>query len=435
MIQICSIVFVIIMTSLYFFPIDIVSGVNSKMIMAGFGLIVFIVQLAQQKKYLEKDYLFLALFAGLVSLSGFFSMWYNETNDTTYATYLVSMFVWLGGAYMAVELMRFVHGSVSAVLVANYLIAVCVLQCVIALGVEMNPAVKAFVDSIYSGGAYYDEHDRMYGIGASLDVAGTRFAAVLCMIVCIGVSYGKALKKEWLIFYSLSFIVIATIGNMISRTTTVGVVLSLIYLIYVFLNIEKSEINKSKTRFWKWMVVVIVLCIPLIVYFYRYNDVIYKNLRFAFEGFFSLVEKGEWDVHSNDMLQNMVVFPETLKTWIIGDGYFNNPLDSDPYYTGNMGTAYYMGTDIGYLRFIFYFGVIGLLSFMIFFCYAAKVCIKNTASLRIMFLLILAVNFIVWFKVATDIFLVFALFLCINKEENDEYNTTLLSETERYISK
>lgn len=428
MIQFCSIIFTIIMTSLYFFPIDIVTGVNSKMIMAVLGLVVFMVQLAQRKKYLEKDYLFLALFAGLVSLSGFFSMWYNDTNDTTYATYLVSMLVWLGGAYFVVELIKFIHGKASAVLVANYLIAVCVLQCIVALGVEMNPTVKSLVDSAFPEGTYYDQRNRMYGIGASLDVAGTRFSSVLCIIVCIGINYGKVLKKEWFIFYCLSFIIIATIGNMISRTTTVGVVLSLIFLIFVVLNMDKKETSISKTRFWKWMIIIIGLSIPLIVYYYRYNGVIYKNIRFAFEGFFSLVEKGEWDVHSNDMLQNMVVFPETLKTWIIGDGFFFNPIKSDPYYTGKMGTTFYMGTDIGYLRLIFYFGLVGLLLFMTFFCNVTKVCIKNLSSLKIMFLLILAVNFIVWFKVSTDIFLVFALFLCISKEENDEYNNSLITD-------
>ena len=426
MIPFCSIIFTIIITSLYFFPIDIVTGVNSKMIIAGLGLIVFMVQLAQRKKYLEKDYLFLALFASLVSLSGLFSIWYNDTNDTTYATYLVSMFVWLGGAYFVVEFIKFVHGKVSAILVANYLISVCALQCIIALGVEMNHTVKSIVDSIYNGGIYYEEHNRMYGVGASLDVAGTRFSAVLCMIVCIGIAYGKILKKEWLVFYGLSFMIIATIGNMISRTTIVGVTLSLVYLIYTVLSMDKSEVNKSKIRFWRWMIVVIGLSIPLIVYYYKYNGVIYKNVRFAFEGFFSLVEKGEWDVHSNDMLQNMVVFPKTLKTWVIGDGYFNAPHLSDSYYVGPFLGNFYMGTDIGYLRFLFYFGLIGLIIFMVFFCYASKVCINHIALLKIMFLLILAVNFIVWFKVATDIFLVFALFLCISKEENDEYNNSLV---------
>lgn len=50
----------------------------------------------------------------------------------------------------------------------------------------------------------------------------------------------------------------------------------------------------------------------------------------------------------------MYVFPDNLKTWIIGDGYFNGPEDSDPYYTGEIwDIGYYKGTDVGYLRFIF----------------------------------------------------------------------------------
>ena len=40
----------------------------------------------------------------------------------------------------------------------------------------------------------------------------------------------------------------------------------------------------------------------------------YYRFRFGFEGFFSLVEKGRWEVSSNEILKNMVVYPETLKT-------------------------------------------------------------------------------------------------------------------------
>ena len=47
-----------------------------------------------------------------------------------------------------------------------------------------------------------------------------------------------------------------------------------------------------------------------------------------------------------------------------------------------------------------------------------------------MFFLILAVNMIGWLKVSTDIFLVFALFLCISKEENDAYEERMLQEAE-----
>ena len=49
---------------------------------------------------------------------------------------------------------------------------------------------------------------------------------------------------------------------------------------------------------------------------------------------FSLVETGRWQSSSNDiLLNNMVVFPEKAKAWIIGDGYCSNPSGWEPYDT------------------------------------------------------------------------------------------------------
>ena len=47
-----------------------------------------------------------------------------------------------------------------------------------------------------------------------------------------------------------------------------------------------------------------------------------------------------------------------------------------------------------------------------------------------MFMLVLAINMIVWLKVSTDIFLVVAIFLCISKEDNEEYE----NKYENYLS-
>ena len=80
-----------------------------------------------------------------------------------------------------------------------------------------------------------------------------------------------------------------------------------------------------------------------------------------------------------------------------------------------------MGTDVGYLRFIFYFGTIGLLAFCAFMNYAAKLCARNLPRYKVLFGLLLISNFVIWLKVATDIFLVFALFICVaNMYEEDE---------------
>ena len=82
-----------------------------------------------------------------------------------------------------------------------------------------------------------------------------------------------------------------------------------------------------------------------------------------------------------------------------------------------------MGTDVGYLRFIFYFGVIGLAAFMIFLCKACATCIAKCKEYTMLFVFVLIANFVIWLKVATDLFLVFALFICtvnMMPDEDDE---------------
>ncbi len=107
----------------------------------------------------------------------------------------------------------------------------------------------------------------------------------------------------------------------------------------------------------------------------------------------------------------MVIFPESLKTWVIGDGYFAN----SRYDINYLGTAteggFYMGTDIGYLRFLFYFGVIGLSAMIAVMAYTAFAAAKKDPYYRLIPLLTLLVGLIVWLKVSTDVFLALALFL------------------------
>ena len=159
--------------------------------------------------------------------------------------------------------------------------------------------------------------------------------------------------------------------------------------------------------------IMLFVAICFTVLFYNISPVFKYNLRFAFEGFFSLAEKGTWEVHSNEILKNMVVFPDEIKTWVIGNGYFDNPYDREPYYTGVRWHGFYQNTDIGYLRFIFYFGVFGLITFMVYITKVALTCRKRLPETGVLFLMLLLLNFTIWCKVSTDIFLVFALFLCL----------------------
>jgi hypothetical protein len=289
--------------------------------------------------------------------------------------------------------------------------------------IDWIPAVKIFVDRYVVGFDFVDlemfsRAKRLYGIGAGLDVAGSRFAAVLVMIAVMAQNLSKTRYEKYIWLYLIAFILISVVGNMIARTTTVGILVAVAYWFY---SLVKNDESRGKLRLWKYLILILVIFIPVIIYLYSVDYNFQNNIRFAFEGFFSMAEKGYWETNSNNILKNMIVFPDNFKTWVIGDGYIENPTGRDPYYVGPAYGGYYMGTDIGYLRFIFYFGMIGLSMFILYFYKVAKACTTRFPKYTTMFWLVLAINMIVWLKVSTDIFLVFAIFLCISKEENDAY--------------
>ena len=63
-----------------------------------------------------------------------------------------------------------------------------------------------------------------------------------------------------------------------------------------------------------------------------------------------------------------------------------------------------MGTDVGYLRFIFLFGVPGLIAISLVMIHAALTAAKSFSKYKWAFYLALIGGFVIWLKVATDIF-------------------------------
>lgn len=427
----------VILTSFYFFPIETVflPGMNTKMALAGIGLLILGKRLAQRRDAgINKNFFVLSLLALGISLISLLTMTINNTPDASFLTYFVSMWVWMGGAYTVVRWLDTAYGYVNVRLVCNQLIAVCVIQCLIAWTKDVYPPLQAWVDSFVGGEAFMGntKEARLSGIGAALDVAGLRFSAVVVMIGYI-LSKAEELSHKQVVTYLISFLIIAIIGNMMSRTTTVGVGLALVYWIYST-NLLSLKQNIKNQKLWFWLGGILCVIIPVFIYLYFANDTFYKNIRFGFEGFFSLWETGEWQTSSNDiLLEHMVVFPDNWVTWLIGDGYAANPMDKtlsffDPYYTGPIYHGYYKGTDIGYLRYIFYFGLVGTFVFVFFMWKSAWACIHRFKNYKMMFLMILLVNYIGWFKVSTDIFLAFAIFLVLSKKDDVQTDNILENE-------
>jgi hypothetical protein len=396
-----------ILTSFFFFPFEFtfLPGINTKMMLAVCGLVIALLKSVEKRAIaVPKEFFVASVIAVIFSMIGLYSITYNNTNDYTYTTYIVSMWVWMAAAYTVSQIITKVHGYISIRLVTNYLAGVCVAQCIIALLIDTVPSIKLIVDDYVAiNTEVMEKIDRLYGIGALLDVAGIRFAATLLMIAVTVGNYSEVKSsKKMLAVYFAMFVVIAIVGSIIARTTSVGIPIAFAYVIYAT-GIWKIRIRNKDLKLWIVLIGIVGLLVLFAIYLYNNTEYVRGLLRFGFEGLINWIETGEWRTGSTDILNNMWILPETLKTWIIGDGYFMNP----------MAPGFYMKTDIGYLRFIYYSGLCGLVAFSMFFVYLARACYKKFPREKQLFVLLLALGFIVWVKVSTDIFLVYALLLCI----------------------
>lgn len=415
MIKLLQILITGIFLSFFYFPIEFtfLPGVNTKMMEAVAGLVCVVMELRRRRSLdIPLEVLLLFAIAAGVSLASLLSITINQTPDNTYVSYIISFSVWLSAAFFICSLIKGVHGKIDVQLVLNYLTVVCLAQCVLSLIIDNNPGFSRWVDSYFIvGQEIAHKVKRIYGIGALLDVAGLRFAIVLTSLAFYLSEVMKPLKSGERIFYIVSFLGISVIGNMIARTALVGTAIGIVVILAgLYFKPERPDATKLPA-FFSWLGL-LAAGIMISVVLYNTNPDARKLFRFAFEGFFSLAEKGYWEVTSTEKLKTMVVWPETIHTWIIGDGYFENSRNDINYLGDATDQGYYMGTDVGYLRFIFYFGIIGLIPMMGVIIESAMICIRHFKEERFLFILALAVGLIVWGKVSTDVFLFFALFLC-----------------------
>lgn len=368
---------------------------NTKNLLAFAGVALLAYDVIRYRSYEINKYLFGALgLATLYSVVNLVAVEINDEYDFSYANYLTTALVWLFSAYAATWAMRYTHGKVTLKLLTYYLAAICAFHGLLAIAIDNSLTIKSFVDSIFEGGDYMDEIDRLYSIGCGLDVGGIRMAVAqvfIAFLLCVDDEVRRSSRAiYWLLF---CLIIIAVLGSMIARTTLVGTVLA-IATIVLSTQIYTLRITGANIKMYTSFGIVLLLMLPLGVYLYNTDPFFHEQFRFAFEAFFNYAEQGTLRTDSTDVLQTMWRWPETLSGWIIGTGIFGR-------------FAY--GTDIGYCRFVLYSGLIGFSVFASFFLYHGYVFVSRYRCYRYLFVALLAVHFIVWAKVATDTFFIWAL--------------------------
>jgi len=394
--------FLAVLVSCYFYPVGFTflpDSVNTKIILSVVGLMFFAYDcVCVRGVRMPWNLVRAAFIAGLFSLACLLSITVNNTDDTVYSSYIMSFLVWTFGAYAVCFLLRLRYGKVDIRLIAVYLAVVGVAQCILSQMIHLIPSFQMFVDSIFEQNQVeLHQINRLYGIGASLDSAGVRMSVTLILLGYLIVEAGKSQDRRMeLKFAYISFILISILGNIIARTTTVGLILGVVYILISLLLNMSFKVKVSQLRSLMIIVVLMALLIPLLSWLYTHNPTVREDLRFAFEGFFNWQETGVWRTDSTDKLNaHMWVWPTDNMTWFLGTGLFE-------------GWIY--GTDIGYCRIILYCGLLGFSVFSLFFIYNSIAFYHKFPGSGILAFILLTATFVIWMKVATDIYLIYALF-------------------------
>lgn len=391
------------------------SGPNTKMIVAVIGLLWFGYDaLLRRNVQLPQVMVVGLLFAGLYSIINIFAIEFNATDDYSYANYVTTFLVWIFSVYPAIALIRLTHGAVTLPLITYYLVATTLFQCLTGLIMDNNPGFDEFNAKIVAWDMdFYDRIGRIRCFSTALDFGGVRFSLVLILIMgMLGRDESVRKSKGAMFYLLLSFFVIAGIGNMVARTTTVGVVVGLVILvIYMF---ESGPRLGGSGYIIGLFFTTLGLVSVVGVYLYNTDEYYYNLIRFAFEGFFNLVEKGEFTTDSTEVLESMWKWPSDTKSWIIGTGIYGS-------------WAY--GTDIGYCRLILYSGLAGFVVFAMSFVYYAYYFARKYPRYVWLFVGYLAMTFIVWMKVSTDILMIYAFFFWFTAEESDRINGIIPEES------
>ena len=386
----------------FMFPFLPTETFNTKNLMAGFGLLAFVFDSIRNRSMkLSEPTLFALMIAAVFSVWCLYSVTTAGTYEMDYVSYVVSFFIWMAGAYGVYFLLRAEYGEVDMEILVRYLAMVGVFQCVMAVLIDNVGAVESFVDKImYVPGDYYRVNHRMYGLGAALDPAGVRFSVILVMMAHLFSTHERVrASSTYQATILCAYAIILVIGSVISRTTIVGGALGIAYIAVSLFRMRKGGfITMRMMASFFWFFIVLAVIIGVTIYFYRVSDTFHGYLRFGFEGFFNWVETGEFTTGSTDTLQEMWIWPTDLHTWIFGRGTYG---------------VFENDSDIGYVNFTFYCGLIGLVIFSLYFLYCHFVQNRKFKHFQIAAWMLVALTFIVWLKVTTDIFFIDALLFCI----------------------
>ena len=342
----------------YFFPFK-AYGFDPRLLVFLFFFIYMIKDGLLLNRKVKCRYIKTLFYPVLMSLFTVLASVVNTITENTFIIFPFQVIYLLLLSYCIYYITKRFCKVISFYVITRYFLMTLVVQSVIAIVMFVNQPICLFLFDL-QGIDLTSRVIKMY--------FGVRLIGLGCFYFGAGAIYGlgliaimpfmlKAKNKQQLIKLILLYVYIFIVGIFFARTAMIGCVFSIVYLIFCIL-IPKM-CNKVFLVFRQFIIYLTVFGIAL-VFIYTSSPKLQEDygdiIDFGFEAFINLVENGELSTASSDGLTeyHLSIWPQNQKTYYIGDMRWTK------------GDSYYGDSDVGYVRLLFYFGVPGVILFLLY---------------------------------------------------------------------
>ncbi len=344
---------IFIITILFFFvfgiPFSFLPVNSSKivvLILLPLGFVYFLA--SRGRMSVKREYLFITLILVLLVVIAVIYPIIHQTYDFSVAyNYFIMLAEAFLGAVVIVWLWSRIDRNLSFNKLIFYFVCISLIQSLIILSMLVSGTIRDFFFSIQSTPHLVDLYIRYGGFrGLGLAASTTYDLAVLLATSLLFITYLIKNRVYNVIILSLIFVLIMLAMLITGRSGLIGLM-----FVCMFMLVGLKYKATWNTNFQKISVLVVVLAVASVYLFNSSYSALFveKLLPYAFEIFYRLFESGQVGTASSDHLMAMY-FPISIKTILLGDGWWISPFPSRD---GN----YYMATDAGYMRHILFYGV------------------------------------------------------------------------------
>lgn len=330
-------VFVIFRINILFLP-------NYMYILAilGLGLMIF------HKRYFDDNLLKLVVTIAGMTIYAIMIMMLNSTGDGSYVKFIVAFVYKIMTAMFSFAVFKLMFGKNGTLLLfmKTFVYSCLILVASTLILVFFDPLNKFWLGTVVPRNPLIDEgyFYRISLIGYTgfdeLSVFG------VSTFFCAYIINDRVRKNEKYTVQCLIFVILAIGGMLYGRTSMFSTLFALVALFVMLKG------TKNKLKVIEKFLVIGTVCFGAILICSTFVSGIRVWLNWAFELIIKLFKGGDSGIGSLNSLWKMYRFPDNALTLLFGDGrYFDS-----------VNNIYYQNTDVGFLRAIYYYGLVGMMA-------------------------------------------------------------------------